>query len=360
METMYFINNYLNSYEITYEKIKNDLSIYIKTDLNIKKDYIYDEFLKQCVMKNFTKYNDGMVFDENKNIEIKREIVKKLKSIPLVEQKSKEWYEYRLNRITASNLSSLYNKGYKNRHNCLKDYVEKNLSFTPNVACNFGIKYEDVACNMYEQIKNVKVHEFGCLPHPNYDYLAASPDGITDDGVMLEIKCPYSRQTTGIPPIYYWYQMQLQLEVCDLNECDYLECNIKEYNNEEEFLRDNTVEYKGVLIKVNDKYEYYKGDICNYKQWLEEYENKYENIEISFWKCIKYYITRIYRDKVWFNNNVEIMKKFWDEVIYYRNNKEEYQKYLNSKTKVKVNKNNKKCIIFELEELEKEEETKTN
>ena len=54
------------------------------------------------------------------------------------------------------------------------------------------------------------------------------------------------------------------------------------------------------------------------------------------------------------------MKKFWDEVIYYRNNKEEYQKYLNSKTKVKVNKNNKKCIIFELEELEKEEETKIN
>ena len=122
---------------------------------------------------------------------------------------------------------------------------------------------------MYEQIKNVKVHEFGCLPHPNYDYLAASPDGITDDGVMLEIKCPYSRQITGIPPIYYWYQMQLQLEVCNLNECDYLECNIKEYNNEEEFLRDNTVEYKGVLIKVNDKYEYYKGDICNYKQWLD-------------------------------------------------------------------------------------------
>ena len=55
MDTMYFINNYLNSYEITYEKIKNDLSIYIKTDLNIKKDYIYDEYLKQCVMKNFKK-----------------------------------------------------------------------------------------------------------------------------------------------------------------------------------------------------------------------------------------------------------------------------------------------------------------
>lgn len=346
------ISNYLNNYKITFEKIKNDLSYYIKSVLNIKKDYIYDEFLKQEIYKHFSDYNDGMIFDENIDIEKKRNIVEKLLSIPLVEQKSKEWYEYRLNRITASNLSSLYNKGYKNRHNCLKDYVEKQLNFKPNVACNFGIKYEDVACNIYEKIKNVKVNEFGCLPHPQYNYLAASPDGITDDGIMLEIKCPYSRHITGIPPIYYWYQMQLQLEVCDLNECDYLECKIVEYKNEEEFINDKSDYFKGVLVESENKFYYYKGDLSNYKNWINEQNIKYKNINITYWKCIQYYITRIYRDKVWFKDNLHIMKQFWDEVIYYRNNKDEYEKYLNSQTKVKTKSNNKKCIIFELEDLE--------
>ena len=352
METMNFINNYLNNYKITYDKIKNDLSNYIKSDLNIKKDYIYDEFLKQCINIYFPQYNDGMIFNNKDNLENNREIVKKLKSIPLVEQKSKEWYEYRTNRITASNLASLFNKGYNNRKSCLKNYVENIQSFTPNAACNFGIKYEDVACNMYEQIKNVKVHEFGCLPHPKYDYLAASPDGITDDGVMLEIKCPYSRHITGIPPIYYWYQMQLQLEVCDLNECDYLECKIVEYNNEEEFNNDTDTDtiHKGIVVEIQGKYNYYKGDLNNYKDWLKKYEN--DNPQISYWKCNHYYITRIYRDKVWFNNNLHIMKEFWDEVLFYRNNKLEYEKYLKSQTKVKVKNNNKRCIIFDLEETE--------
>ena len=229
-----------------------------------------------------------MVTDSNIDIENKRNIFKKLKEIPLVEQKSPEWYEYRTNRITASNLANIFNKGYGNRKSCLKNYVENIQSYTPNAACNFGIKYEDVACNIYEILNNVKVHEFGCLPHPNYKYLAASPDGITEDGVMLEIKCPYSRSIIGIPPIYYWYQIQLQLEVCNLNECDYLECNIKEYVNEQEFINDTSAIFKGLLVEINGKYHYYKGVFDNYKEWLQPYLNNNDNVKVSYWRCNQY------------------------------------------------------------------------
>ena len=55
---------------------------------------------------------------------------------------------------------------------------------------------------------------------------------------MLEIKCPKSRNITGIIPPVYFAQVQGQLEVCDLEYCDFLECEIKEYNSKEEFFAD--------------------------------------------------------------------------------------------------------------------------
>ena len=78
----------------------------------------------------------------------------------------------------------------------------------------------------YEYINNTKVNEFGCIKHTKHDFLAASPDGIVCDmssnlyGRMLEIKNVVSRTITGAK-MEYWIQMQLQMEVCDLNECDF-------------------------------------------------------------------------------------------------------------------------------------------
>ena len=375
------LENYIIQTEynnINYEIICNDVLQFLKEN-KIEKKYNYDEFINQYIYKEYP--NDNMIFDEKINLDQKREIVNKLKNIPLVEQKSKEWYEFRRNRITASNVASVFNKGFKNRRDCLKDYVEDNMTFTRYKATQFGIKYEDVACEFYKKIKNVNVHEFGCLPHPEHKYLAASPDGITDDGVMLEIKCPYSRTIIGIPPIYYWYQMQLQLEVCNLNECDYLECEIEEYSNEEEYNNDtisstlnnidlnidvipnwrdialkNKRNFKGIVIDIYDKetdkynYIYYKDSDMYYKDWINNECNKIQDkdnkiITISYWKIKNYYITRIYRDKQWFNNNLHLMKQFWDEVLYYRNNKEEFQNYLNNYNKNQ--KKRKKCIIIE-------------
>ena len=48
---------------------------------------------------------------------------------------------------------------------------------------------------------------------------------------MLEIKCPKSRIITGFIPEVYRAQIQGQLEVCGLDYCDFLECDIKVYNS---------------------------------------------------------------------------------------------------------------------------------
>ena len=41
-----------------------------------------------------------------------------------------------------------------------------------------------------------------------------------------------------ICPYYYYCQVQQQLECCDLDKCDFWQCNIKEYKNREEYLLD--------------------------------------------------------------------------------------------------------------------------
>ena len=42
--------------------------------------------------------------------------------------------------------------------------------------------------------------------------------------------------------------MQIQLETCDLEYCDFLETRIKEYENEEEFYKENTDKQRGVIL----------------------------------------------------------------------------------------------------------------
>jgi hypothetical protein len=54
---------------------------------------------------------------------------------------------------------------------------------------------------------------------------------------MLEIKCPYSRKIVdGVIPDKYKMQIQGQLAVCKLKECDYIECIFKSLETAEEYL----------------------------------------------------------------------------------------------------------------------------
>ena len=79
----------------------------------------------------------------------------------------------------------------------------------------------------YEKVYNTRLYEMGCMKHPTLAFLGASPDGINClenhplYGRMLEIKNPVSREITGVPKDEYWVQMQLQMEVANLDRCDF-------------------------------------------------------------------------------------------------------------------------------------------
>ena len=62
--------------------------------------------------------------------------------------------------------------------------------FTGNAATRHGELYEDEARILYEQRHNEVVHEIGLCPHPVHKWLGGSPDGVSESGKLVEIKCP--------------------------------------------------------------------------------------------------------------------------------------------------------------------------
>lgn len=327
-----------------------------------------------------------------------------LANIPQPVQRSPEWFLMRNDMITASSGACVLgvNK-YEKPDKVLLEKIGHGEKFGENKFVHHGKKYEKIAQMIYEGIYNVKIGEFGLIPHQESEttskisFLGASPDGICTSttldgnfsdmvGTMLEIKCPYSReiQTKGIEngeicPHYYWIQVQLQLECCDLERCDFWQCNIKEYNNFEEIDNDFSNTYtenqnenilfsnnlkRGMILQflpknhILDKYEklewfskyiypsqldmtlddynkWYNYIVNNYQKHYPELVEKYYFDKILYWKLESSHNLIIKRDKEWFNNNLPKLKDFWDKVELYRNNEDEKQKYLNKILKPK-------------------------
>lgn len=187
---------------------------------------------------------------------------------PGVKQRTPEWYRARHEVITASDIAQALGKG---KFGTKRQFVEKKLvdpvaagppsstSPTPIPTSNnisattaaspptpsvfdtlpplkWGSMFEDVAASIYCARMDTRLNEFGLILHSDPSVrLGASPDGITDNGVMVEIKCPYKRRITGEVPLQYYMQIQGQLLVCGLRHCDYLECEFSEYRNAQEF-----------------------------------------------------------------------------------------------------------------------------
>jgi putative phage-type endonuclease len=248
--------------------LTNDIYIKLKTDNNISLELIKDILLKLTTVNyQFDNTNIHLSYFKNynliDNVIVPKEYIKlekqfkKLEAIPQPEQKTKEWFAYRHERITASDTAEAIDLNpYKPVEFFILKKCDSKFKFLDNHNVYFGKKYEPIATLIYEHINNAKVVEFGALPSEKYPILGASPDGICSKftldnkfsellGTMLEIKCTTTREiyTSGeikghICPFYYYCQVQQQLECCNLNVCDFWQCKIKEYENREDYLID--------------------------------------------------------------------------------------------------------------------------
>ena len=310
-----------------------------------KPEYIYDELIYQILCDVCPSMN--RIFAPAQWTTPSAYILGDLKNRFQPEQRSPEWYAFRKNRLTASDIASVLGYDpYKKPDKVLLKKCGYEEPFVISPPCAHGIKFEPVATEIYELRKNVTVHEFGCLPHPEHSFIGASPDGIVENGIMLEIKNPYSRKIVGVPPKYYWTQMQIQLEVCDLEICDFLECTYNQYASYEalkegEKDKQHTNEEYSVVVEYvtsdkDTKYRYCPLNVTDTKKvkWVEETltEVKRQSIlyepVVTWWALKHYNVFTVRRNEQWFASVREELRQFWQKVEDLRKDKVKFQSML--------------------------------
>lgn len=350
--------------------------------------------------------------------------VSELLKRPNYPQKSKEWFQIRKGKVTASDAACILPLSYAvckpfleefglrgvdksgtasiadlisqrdspyngtfvlnpnkcaNPYSSREEYVLKkcgHAEFTGNVATSHGVKYEQVACDIYSRLKGVEVYDLGLVEHEKFKWLGASPDGITPNGTLIEIKVPYRRIPKPYPPFYYWVQMQLQLACClELDHCDFIECIIKEFDSEEEYLNfvpdTSKLQQKGIILEAfkqgeldSSQYIYPEKDLTDplgllhwanttvhefqsaqrIQKWWRHLQNKslashsnnrdaelYElflnsrartggdwYIAKKYWRLEYIQVTPVKRSPEWFSYALPFLYKAWQEVNMYK------------------------------------------
>ena len=316
--------------------------------------------------------------------EVIKQKIAYLHAQPQHTQRTPEWYEFRNNLITASNAYKIFEtsatrnqliyekctafaKMNENEENKENEKAPVNIE----TSLHWGQKYEPVSVLIYEKMSGTKVEEFGCIKHPIYDFLGASPDGIIVDpaspkyGKMLEIKNIVNREIDGIPKKEYWIQMQLQMEVCDLNDCDFLVTQFIEYEIDLDFINDYEIdtdpethftqtsngELKGIIMYFSKEgipsYIYKPLDMN--KTEFDVFENKQmEATELTwikniYWKLKTYSCVLVKRNRRWFQDNVSEIEDLWN--IIKRERVEDFSHRAPNKRKTSVSTSLNKCLI---------------
>ena len=320
---------------------------------NIEELYINNGLVKRCFKNtdSIENFNSNVInYDEN---------LIYLQNVKQPEQKTIEWYEFRYDHITGSNAWKIFGTpSSKNQlyYEKLQPFdTNKYVSFKSNITdspLNWGHKYEPLTTQLYEYYNDVEVKEFGCIPHKSIPYLAASPDGIVVSdkmkGRMIEIKNVVSREINKIPKMEYYIQMQIQMEVCDLDECDFVETKFVEYDSYVDFKEDVDNYEKGMICVIMENnneprfiYEYCPlfensdsqlDDFTSqiYKKYdinEEDDDNKYTWIKNIYWRLEVYSNVLVQRNKKWFEQALPEIKEFWNHVIEERKVPDSYLKY---------------------------------
>jgi len=189
---------------------------------------------------------------------------------------TEKWVKYRGRYLTASSFAAVL--GVNKFSSPEAVFLQKTGQvprFPGNTATQWGHKYEMEAALGFQYLTRefIVKEPIGLLIHPYIkkddpfnakERYAATPDFITFNGALIEVKCPFSRKIQHFVPAYYLPQVQMQLAVTDT-------------------------------------------DICYFVQYKPP----------TFFERGVTDIVEVYRDRSWFERVLPVLDAFWDRVLLY-------------------------------------------
>lgn len=377
------IDWYINEFAINYsnpnfhDTLINDITQLtilggIETGL-FDDEYDSNDSIRNFVEKRIINYFDTGIaplrsypidYIQPKSSQEDKEIIKMqlthLLELPTQTQRTPEWYSTRYRLLTASNIYKIFGSQCLYNSFILEKCKPLLVPIPNSEPCvntespmHHGVRFEPLSQRIYEILysPNQPISEFGCIQHPEYSCIGASPDGINVDttsnhyGNMIEIKNIFNREITGIPSEAYWVQVQIQLETCNLNVCDFMETRFKSYENENEFWSEEPDnggrQFRGVILyfvhktafgstpyyvyRIVDSDSYYKIKHRKYTEdWINEQKlellKDYSLYETIYWYLDEISVVIIPRNKEWFNNAIDKILSTWKVIEYERIN----------------------------------------
>jgi hypothetical protein len=317
-----------------------DIIPYLPADESIQAAHIYvtlanaiEDFQERCGFADPTPLEPA-----DDPITAAREKIAQILSRPQVAQRTEEWYTQALRYLTASQFGTLYasprTRGQLVLEKAGVTAAERHGQrlVTPSdymSPFDWGIRFEPVIRTIYSALTSTVVTDVGRLYHRSLDNLAASPDGLVVEdtsasqerlGRLVEYKAPVTRKLLQKIPSEYYMQMQIQMEVADIDRCDY--CEMKFYSRYNDKMCEpcpKETHYRGyvaLIMKdgVLDRYEYSPlNPPADWTYAVDEDVNErvYERIE---WWLEDYYLETVARDRTWFAGTIPIMEAFWFDV----------------------------------------------
>lgn len=250
------------------------------------------------------------------------------------EQRTEAWYRQMSEIISASELGQLFAAPRQRA----KLVLSKTLPYVPRnaplavysdqmSAFDWGIRFEPVVKQIYIEKYGTTLKELGRLHHPTQPTCTASPDGLVyhcpkgvRTGRLLEIKCPVSREIDGTIPKDYYTQMQMQLHVTGLRQCDYIEAEFA--SPYQSFLpKQGPTEYSGTIALVftrrpdgSGSFEYRYGPVNGPADWEPMVEENEEVVEWIPWRLMRWSEQVVARNEEWWEALQPVLRTFWEDV----------------------------------------------
>ena len=146
-----------------------------------------------------------------------------------VAQRTEPWFKMRKGKVTGSAVASVLGRNpYQSKNKLMRTKLGLEPRFEGNIYTEYGNRMEPHAALAYQKKTGLRLIEcdLGLMAHPDpdYDCIAASCDGVTTCGILIEIKCPYRRTIKpGYVPVHYRDQIQMNLFVHELDTAHFID-----------------------------------------------------------------------------------------------------------------------------------------